>query len=230
MSLPQQQGSTIHPSDSVLSSSSAHIFRTLSVSANNIGDSTTSGQMRTPRGSIIFFDDHFNDQSTATYLLGPPLPPPPTTTTDETNLSRLSSFNLTSMSRSHLSHIDEEKISPYDPYTLLEPLSHQNSPQSTSIITLNNPVSLPAELLDYVDLILPSTLNTESSETNEQQLINNSDEISDESNESQDQEYRNNLSTDVYTEIDFHQTQRRDRIVQYAAKAKMEDQTPPFNL
>ncbi|CAF1475169.1 unnamed protein product, partial [Adineta ricciae] len=55
MSMPQQQqgqqqNSIVHPLDNVLSASSTQIFRNLSVSANNIGD-TTSGSIRTPHGS-----------------------------------------------------------------------------------------------------------------------------------------------------------------------------------
>jgi hypothetical protein len=226
----QQQGSTINPFDNVLStsSSSAHIFRTLSVSANNIGD-TTSGQIRTPCGSIIIFDDHLNEQTT--YLLGPP--PIVNDETISTNLSRLSSFNLTtSISRPQLSHIDEEKTSSTDPYALLESLSQTNSPQSTSLINVNNPLTISEKSINYVDLMLPSHTNNENSDLNEQQQqINNSDDISDEIYNFDEQERENNdLSTKLYTDIDFHQTQRRDRIVQAAAKAKMEDQTPPFVL
>jgi len=230
MSIPQQQpqGSTIYPFDSVLSSSSAHIFRTLSVSANNIGD-TASGQIRTPRGSIIFIDDHFNDQTT-TYLLGPP--PVINDETLSTNLSRLSSFNLTtSISRPHLSHIDEERISTTnDPYALLEPLSQQNSPEPISLVTLNNPLPISETSINYVDLLIPT--HNENCELNDQQAINNFDDISDETNNSQEQECENNdlSSTKLYTDIDFHQTQRRDRIVQSAAKAKLDDKPPPFVL
>jgi hypothetical protein len=65
-----------------------------------------------------------------------------------------------------------------------------------------------------------------------QQQINNSDDNNDEINDYEEQENENNesSSTKLYTDIDFHQTQRRDRIVQSAAKAKLEHQTPPFVL
>jgi hypothetical protein len=231
MSIPQQ-GSTIQPLDSVLSSSSAHIFGTLSVSTNNIGD-TTSGSIRTPHSSIIFFDDHLNDQ-TATYLLGPP--PIVNDETISTNSSRLSSFNLTnSISRTHLSHIDEEKTaSSTDPYALFEAISQQNSPKTTSLTTINNP-SLPVseQSINYVDLLLPThSNNNDNSESNDQQQLNHSEDLTDQTNEYEEQECENNdLSfTKLYTDIDFHQTQRRDRIVQSAAKAKLEDQPPPFVL
>ena len=218
----QQQGSTICPLDSILSSSNAHIFRTLSVSA--IGDNT-SGQIRTPHGSILFFDDHLNDQTT-TYLLGPP-----TINNEETlstNLSRLSSFNLTTaISRPHLSHIDEEKTSANDAYALLEPISSNNSPQSTSTNTLHNSLPIPDKSLNYADLLLPN----ENSDVNDQQQTINSEDTKDEdSSDDEECEIPELSSTKLYTDIDFHQTQRRDRIVQSAAKAKMEDQTPPFVL
>jgi len=226
----QQQGSTIYPFDSVLSSSSAHIFRTLSVSANNIGD-IASGQIRTPHGSIIVFDDHLNDQTGTTYLLGPP--PVINDETISTNLSRLSSFNLSaSISRSHLSHIDEEKVSSNDPYALVEPISQHHSPESSSLISLNNPLPISENSINYADILLPTHTNNENMDLNEQQQINNSDDISDEINDFEEQEREINelSSTKLYTDIDFLQTQRRDRIVQSAAKAKLEDQTPPFVL
>jgi hypothetical protein len=219
----QQQGPNIHPFDSVLSSSSAHIFRTLSVSTNNIGD-TTSGQ-------IIFIDDHLNDQTT-TYLLG--APPVVNDETISTNLSRLSSFNLTSpISRPPLSHIDEEKTS-HDPYALVEPISHEN-PLFSSVSSVSLTTSLPTseKSINYADILLPTHLNNnENSELNDQQQMLHSDDVNDEINDFEEQERELNdlSSTKLYTDIDFHQTQRRDRIVQSAARAKMDDQTPPFVL
>ncbi|CAF0956358.1 unnamed protein product [Adineta steineri] len=232
MSMPQQQGSTVYPFDSVLSSSNAHIFPTLSVSTNNNGD-TTSGSIRTPHGSIIFFEDHLHDQAT-TYLLG--LPAVRNDETIQTNLSRLSSFNLTSsISRPQLSHIDEQETSSNDPYALVEPLPQKNSTPSTSINTLNTPLPTSENSLDYVDLLIPSHVNNENPDTNEQQqqqIMNLDDNNDDEINDCEEKE-RENLeqsSTKLYTDIDFHQTQRRDRIVQSANRAKIEDQTPPFVL
>jgi hypothetical protein len=220
----QQQGPTVHPFDSVLSSSSAHIFHTLSVSTNNIGD-TTSGQ-------IIFIDDHLNDQTT-TYLLG--APPIVNDETVSTNLSRLSSFNLTApISRPLLSHIDEEKSFPHDPYALVEPMSHENSlPSSVSSTTLTAPLPASDKSINYVDILLPTcSNNNENSESNDQQQTLYSDDVIDENNDFEEQEREiNDLSTTkLYTDIDFHQTQRRDRIVQSAARAKLDDQTPPFVL
>ena len=111
MSLPHQpQPSNIHSFDNILlSSSSSYIFRTLSLSTNNIGDNA-SNQICTSHSNIIFLDKNSPDQKTA-YLLGPPPPIFPDDTLS-TNLPRLSSFNLTtSISRSHLIHINEEKKS-----------------------------------------------------------------------------------------------------------------------
>ncbi|UJR32012.1 hypothetical protein I4U23_019482 [Adineta vaga] len=231
MSMPQQQhqGSFVHPLDSVFSSSSTQIFRNLSVSANNIGD-TNSGQIRTPHGSIIFFDEHLNDQ-TATYLLG--LPSIINDETIQTNISRLPSFNLSSsISRPQLSHIDEKEVSSNDPYALVEPLPSKSISPKSSSITINNPPLTSDTSLDYVDLLIPLHVNNENSDNHDQQQNNNTDDLTDENNEYEENERENieQSSTKLYTDIDFHQTQRRDRIVQSAARAKMEDQAPPFVL
>lgn len=223
----QQQLSNVYPLDSVLSASNAHIFRTLSVSTMNAGDNL-SGPLRTPHGSVIFFDEHLNDQTT-TYLLGPP-----PTSSDESlpaTLPRLSSFNLsTSISRSHLSHIDEEKISSQDPYALLEPLPDGNTISTISSGNLAKTlVPAPKNSLNYADLQIPTLEQTESNETHSNHP---SDDQGEGSNETQEDEQisKQRPSTILYTDIDFLQTQRRDRIAQFAAKAKLDDQTPPFVL
>ncbi|CAF5075184.1 unnamed protein product, partial [Rotaria magnacalcarata] len=51
----QRQASNIYYNDKILSSSNSRLFRTLSLSTNNIGDNT-SGQICTSHSSIIFFD------------------------------------------------------------------------------------------------------------------------------------------------------------------------------
>ncbi|CAF1683915.1 unnamed protein product, partial [Adineta ricciae] len=205
------------------------IFRNLSVSANNIGD-TTSGSIRTPHGSIIFFDENLTDQTT-TYLLG--LPSVINDETIQANTSRLPSFNLTtSISRPQLSHIDEKEASAHDPYALLEPIPSKNTTPKTSSTTLTNPLPTSDKSLDYVDLLLPSHVNTETWDNHDQQQASNSDDQIDEANDYEENERENpeQSSTKLYTDIDFHQTQRRDRIVQSAARAKKEDQAPPFVL
>ena len=224
----QQPLASICPLDGVLSSSSAHIFRTLSVSTMSMGDSL-SGPLRTPHGSIIFFDDHLNEQTT-TYLLGPPptsneeaLPP---------SIPRLSSFNLSSsISRSHLSHIDEEKISSQDPYALLEPLSAANSISTLALASVSKALVSPQQKsILYADLQTPTA---EPAESNEYHAAAHSDDQSQGSNETtqEDEQHSNQRSSTIlYTDIDFHQTRRRDRIAQFAAKAKLDDQTPPFVL
>jgi hypothetical protein len=212
----QQQPSNIYSFDNILSSpSNSHIFRTYSsYSANNIGDST-SGHAQTSHGSIIFYDENLTDQTTS-YLLGPP----PLTLTDDSlqaNLPRLSSLNLTtSISRAHLSHIDEEKLSLNDPYALVEPLSLDQSSGLSRAIT--KPLLSPSSSIYYTNLLLPLNLNPG-------EELNTSDDVNgfvDEKNE--------RSSTILYTDIDYHQTQRRDCIAQLAAKSKIEDQTPPFVL
>lgn len=246
----QQSVSNIYPLDGVLSSSSAHIFRTLSVSTTNVGDNH-SGSMRTPHGSIIFIDEHLNEQ-TATYLLGPPVapmsdespsavPPSMSTATSTTTLPRLSSFNLTSsMSRSQLSYIDEEKSSHHDPYALVEPLSDPLTIPSSSLITRNLPsANGQQKSVNYADLSIP--VDHPPSEPNEPSDANGSpnDESREDSTDNHQEDEHlasptlssdQRSSTILYTDIDFHQTRRRDRIAQFAAKAKLEDQTPPFVL
>lgn len=233
-SIPQQpQGSAIFPSDTISSCSNAHIFHT--ISTNNIGD-TASCQIRTPRSSIILFDDHINDSIT-TYLLGPPQ-----TLNEETNSVNLSSYNLaTSISRAQLSNIDEEKLNSNDPYALVEPLKRDESSQSTLVInTSNTRLSDTDTSVNYADLLLPSQITNESSDINEQQqqpqqqqcINTNPDDLVNEITIHDEQEYENNerISTKLYADIDFQQTQRYDRIVQSAAKAKIDDQAPPFVL
>jgi len=204
----QQQPSNIYSLDNILSSSSSsHIFRTLSLSTNNIGDNT-SGHIRTSHGSIIFFDENYSDQTT-NYLLGPPS----TTLIDDTNLQK-------SISRSHLSHIDEEKLSSNDSYALIEPLNLENSSSISTV--LRTVVIKPSEKsINYTDLLLPSTTDDE-----QQQEFDSSDD-----NNNNNIEDKNELSSTIfYTDIDFHQTQRRDRIAKFAAISKIEDQIPPFVL
>ncbi|CAF3881710.1 unnamed protein product [Rotaria magnacalcarata] len=249
MSISQQpQASIANTIDATSSCSNAHIFQTLSHSTNNIGE-TGSFQMRTPCSSVLLFDDHTNDPVT-TYLLGPPQ-----SANEETNSVHLSSFNLTtSTSRAQLSNIDEEKTSSNDPYALAEPLIRDSSSQSTLIINSDSQLSQPDKSINYADILLPSLIANECSDNSEQQqqqqqqqqqLNNNLDDIvsetdldeeeeeeEDDDDEDEEEGYENNekISTKLYADIDFHQTQRYDRIVQSAAKAKIDDQTPPFVL
>jgi hypothetical protein len=212
----QQQPSNIYSFDDIIrSSSNSHIFRTLSHSTTNIGDNTS-------RGNIIFFDENFTDQTT-TYLLGPP-PPPSLPSTDESNLPRLSSSNsTTSVSRSHLPLSEKEKILSNDSYALTEPLSLHNSPlPSVSVLSIK-PLLSSEKSINYTDLLIPSNTG------DEQQEFNSSDENIDQCN-SLLEEKNERSSTILYTDIDFHQTQRRDRIAQFAAISKIEDQSPPFVL
>ncbi|CAF3177763.1 unnamed protein product [Rotaria sp. Silwood2] len=219
----QQQASNIYSFDNILSSSSSsQIFRTLSLSTNNIGDNT-SGRICTSNGSIIFFDDNLTDQAT-TYLLGSP----PSTLNDDqiqTDLSRVSSINLTtSISRSHLSNINEEKFSSNDSYAFIEPLPIDNTPLSDLLPVLTKPLLTSEKTINYTDLLLPS-----SNIDDEQQDLNSIDQTIDQSN-NLNEEKTERSSTIMYTDIDFHQTERRDRIAQLAAISNSEDKTPPFVL
>lgn len=227
----QQQGSTIHSFDYGLSSSSAHIFRTLSVSASNIVD--------TPTGQIIFLDDHVNDHI-ATYLLG--APPIVHEESNSNNANRPAPSNLaTSISRPHLSHIDEEKAPSQDPYALVEPIPRDHPVPVTSPMPVPPPLSSNEKPIYYADILLPTYPNSnnshhDQSESNDQQQqcqLMRSEDGNEENNDMEEQERERKelaTSTKLYTDIDFHQTQRRERIVQSGAKAKLEDQAPPFVL
>lgn len=209
--------------DKILSSSSSSgIFRTLSLSTNNVGDNT-SGQICTSRGSIIFLDETLNDQTT-TYLLGAP-PLPPTEDPIQPNLSRVSSVNLTgSISRTMLSNINEEKISSNDSYAFVEPSSMNNSPSSNKK-PIQTKSSLSSEQsINYTDVLLPSSTNDD-----EQQDSNTIDQINDQLNNFFEEKTERS-STIIYTDIDFQQTERRDRIAQLAAISKSKTKTPPFVL
>jgi len=192
---PQEQ-----PSNILSSSSGSHIFRTLSLSANNIGDNI-SGHIRTSNGSIIFFDENFPDQTT-TYLLGSPS----TTFIDETNLTK-------SISRSQLTYNDKDKTSSEDAYALTEPLSIQHSSVSSLPIVSIKPLLSSEESIIYTDVFLPSNTECDNSSSNG----DNNDLIE-------------GLATVFYTDIDFDQIQRRNRIAQFAAISKLKEQIPPFVL
>jgi hypothetical protein len=194
---PQEQ-----PSNILSSSSGSHIFRTLSLSANNIGDNI-SGHIRTSNGSIIFFDENFPDQTTTTtYLLGSPS----TTFIDETNLTK-------SISRSQLTYNDKDKTSSEDAYALTEPLSIQHSSVSSPPIVSIKPLLSSEESIIYTDVFLPSNTECDYSSSNG----DNNDLIE-------------GLATVFYTDIDFDQIQRRNRIAQFAAISKLKEQIPPFVL
>lgn len=228
----QQQGSTVHSFDNVLSSSSAHIFRTLSVSASNIVD--------TPTGQIIFLEDHGNDQI-ATYLLG--APPIVHEESNTNNANRPAPLNLaTSISRPQLSHIDEERAPSQDPYALVEPIPRDHSAPVTSSIPAPSQHLSNEKPIYYADILLPTYTSSnnnhyDQSELNDQQQQYQpmrSEDGNEENNDMEEQERERKelvaTSTKLYTDIDFHQTQRRERIVQSGAKAKLEDQAPPFVL
>jgi len=199
----QQQPSNIHSFDNILSSSSSsHIFRASSLSTNNIGDNTS--------GHIIFFDENFQDQTT-NYLLGPPSS---TTLTDDTNQTNLPK----SISRSYLSHINEEKFPSSDPYALTEPITCEKSSVSSPPNILTKPSLSSDTTINYTDLVLPSNTGDEQQEY----YSSDNNDLIEEKNE--------RSSTILYTDIDFHQTQRRDRIAQFAAISKNNEQVPPFVL
>ena len=198
---PQEQPSNLFSYDNILSSSSSsHIFRTLSLSTNNVGDNI-SGHIRTSNGSIIFFDENFHDQTTA-YLLGPPS----TTFTDEniqTNLTK-------TISRSSQStYNDNDQIVSDDPYALVEPVSNERSSVSSLPVVSITPLLSSEKSIIYTDLYLPSNPSPND------QLV---------------EEKPDGSPSIFYTDIDFYQIQRRNRIAQFAAISKLKDQMPPFVL
>ncbi|CAF1049680.1 unnamed protein product [Adineta ricciae] len=188
----QQQPSNIYSFDSILStssSSSSHIFRTL---GENV-----SAHIPTSTGGIILLDENLHDQTT-NYLLGPALP---LFINEETPLSRLSSI-----SRSHLSHIIEENITLNDSYTSLEHIS--------SLPTTPHKSSLPGEkLTGFINMTSPS--NPSDHQYDELEKDNDASEENTEQSQSK-----------LYTNIDFHQVQRRDPVV----KMKIDEQSAPFVL
>ncbi|CAF1415184.1 unnamed protein product [Adineta ricciae] len=188
----QQQPSNIYSFESILStssSSSSHIFRTL---GENV-----SAQIPTPSGGIILLDENFHDQTTS-YLLGPA---PPLFIHEETSLSRLSSI-----SRSHLSHIVEENITSNDSYTSLEHIS--------SLPTILHESSLPSEKsTGLIDMTAPSNPSD-----NQHYELEKANDVSEENTEQSQPK--------LYTNIDFHQIQRRDPV----GKVKIDEQTAPFVL
>lgn len=208
----QQTSNGVSTLENVLCSSSSQIFRTLSLSTSNIGD--TNNPFRTSHGSIILLDDHPTDQTT-TYLLGPPISLIEEPTSSSSNLT-------TSISRAHLTNIDEEKSFSLDPYALVEAVN-----DSVSSALLNN-VEKTSKTVEYAE-ILPVD-QTEHGDYSSISLDQN-DQKQD-SNEFHHDEHdeRQRSSTLLYSNIDFNQTHRRDRIAQFAAKAKLDDKTPPFLL
>ncbi|CAF2034142.1 unnamed protein product [Rotaria magnacalcarata] len=226
----QRQASNIYYNDKILSSSNSRLFRTLSLSTNNIGDNT-SGQICTSHSSIIFFDENLNDQTT-NYLLGSP-PVPSIEDKIQANLSRVSSINLQgSISRSHLSNINEEKLPSHDSYAFIEPSILNNSPLPNILTIRTKPTLSPEKSINYTDVLLPSSLllfANNDDEQQQQQESNIVDQHSDQYNNLLDERVERS-STIIYTDINFQQTERRDRIAQLAAISENKDKTPPFVL
>ncbi|CAF3971695.1 unnamed protein product, partial [Rotaria sp. Silwood1] len=178
-------------------------------------------------GGDPIFDDNLTDQTT-TYLLGsPPLSLPISDEQSQTDLSRVSSYNLpTSISRTHLTNINEEKLPTNDSYAFVEPLSINNNPLPNLITILTKPLLTSEKTINYTDLALPST-NID--DEPQQQDLNTLDQNIDQIN-NLNEEKTERSSTVIYTDIDFHQIERRDRIAQLATISKSEDKTPPFVL
>ena len=225
----QQQRSTIHSYDHSSLPSNTQLFPRLSISSNNIGD-TILCPNRTAHYPATGLDEYPNVQIT-TYLLEQLQNTD--SATIQTNASHLFSTNLTTfVPQSQLLHIDKDKSSSNDPYAIVEPLPKENSPKITLLKNSLNPSIVPDQSLHYAELLIPSDLNNEYLDNNEQTQINNLSDRVHEINNFDEQERENNerLSTKIYADIDFDQTQRYDRIVQSSTKTKLDDQAPPFVL
>jgi hypothetical protein len=205
----QEQPSNLFSYDNILSSSSSsHIFRTLSLSTNNIGDNI-SGHIRASNGSIIFFDENFPGQTT-TYLLGSPSSATFIDETIQTNPTK-------SISRSQSTYNDKDKNSSDDPYALVEPPSRERSSVSSLPIVSITPL-LPSEKSTvYTDVYLPSNTDDQQCDYHSPDGDLNEEKIE-------------RLATIFYTDIDFYQIQRRNHIAQFAAISKLKDRMPPFVL
>jgi hypothetical protein len=213
----QEQPSNIYSLNNILSSSTnSHIFRTLSHSTNNTCDNISS-HIRTSNGNIILFDENFSDQPT-NYLLELPSKKF-VDDTIETNL-------IKSSSRSQLTYNEKDKLRTNDSYALVEPLNNvENSSLSSLSMVSTAPLLSPEKSIHYTDVVL--SLNTGDEQQQQQQQEYSS---SDENNNDLIEEKNERSSTLLYTDIDFHQTQRRNRIAQFMTTSKLEEHMPPFVL
>ncbi|CAF4396041.1 unnamed protein product, partial [Rotaria magnacalcarata] len=90
----------------------------------------------------------------------------------------------------------------------------------------------PEKSINYTDVLLPSSLllfANNDDEQQQQQESNIVDQRSDQYNNLLDERVERS-STIIYTDINFQQTERRDRIAQLAAISENKDKTPPFVL
>lgn len=189
--------------DNILSSStsSSHIFRTVSVSTNNVCDNF-SGRIRNSNASIIVYEENFPEQTTMTmtYLLDPPMTP---------MIDEIFSNSIPSLQQSN-SQID-------DSYAMQEPFTVQISSFSSPSIHSINPIYPTEKSVHYTDILL--THNT----GDEQQKYSSS-------NHPINEEKSDRSTTFFYANIDYQQTQRRHHLAQYTELSKLNDRLPPFVL
>lgn len=187
--------------DNILSSStSSHIFRTVSVSTNNVCDNL-SGRIRNSNASILVYEESIPEQiiTTTTYLLDPPL------------------MNITDECLSHSIPSSQPPIQQTDDaYTMHEPFTVQISSFSSPTILSINPMFSTESTVQYTDILLTHNLGDEPQDYSSSNPLN--EEKSDRS------------GTFFYANIDYQQTQRHHHIAQCTELSKLNDRLPPFIL
>ena len=190
--------------DNILSSStsSSHIFRTISVSTSNVCDNL-SGRIRNSNASIIVYEENFPEQMTmtTTYLLDPPSSP------------MIDEIRSNSIPSSQQSNAQSD-----DAYAMHEPLTVQISSFSSPSMHSIEPISPTEKSVHYTDILFTHDTGDEPEEYSSSSLNPVNEEKSDPS------------TTFFYANIDYQQTQRRHRLAQYAELSKLNDQLPPFVL
>ena len=190
--------------DNILSSStSSHIFRTVSVSTNNVCDNLSS-RIRNSNASILVYEETFPEQimttTTTTYLLDPP------------------SMNMTDECLSHSIPSPQPAIQQADDaYSMHEPLTVQISSFSSPPILSINPIVSTESTVQYTDILLTRDPSDEA-----QDYFSSNPPLNEEKSE--------RSRTFFYANIDYQQTQRRHHIAQYTELSKLNDRLPPFVL
>ena len=203
----QQQPSNIYSFGNILSSSaSSHIFRTLSFSTNINADNQSTG-WRNSNGNIIVFDENLASQ-TSDCLLGPP------SVTIDKIVPPSSSLMVTN---------EEKQSRNNDCYALLDSNHFEADHPSSSSSVLARPSRISDQTVTYSDVLFSTNAG------DDQQICSTYDEKSFQFSDPLE-EKSNRTSTIFYTDTDFHQTQRRDRIAQYTTVSKKDEQIPPFLL
>lgn len=189
--------------DNILSSStSSHIFRTVSVSTNNVCDNLSS-RIRNSNASILVYEESFPEEIT--------------TTTTTTYLLDAPSMNMTDECLSHsIPSSQPSNQQADDAYTMHEPLTVQIPSFSSPPILSINPIFSRESTVQYTDILLTRD------PSDEPQDYFSSNPLNEEKSE--------RSRTFFYANIDYQQTQRRLHMAQHAELSKLNDRLPPFVL